>query len=118
MERAEKKIHMQLKHFVKKLLSFYHFPFFIIHLTRNKIKCKHAHIFFFYYIFTHTPYNYMFTSHKNSKFNNNLKHTLKNQKFTKWSFQRLETDWRDCWELRNHTRRFWDRQNSGDTSAS
>jgi len=37
MERAEKKFHMQLKHLVKKLLSFYHFPFFY-HSFNTKIK--------------------------------------------------------------------------------
>jgi hypothetical protein len=78
---------MQLKCLVKCFffffLSFIIFPLFIIHLTQNKIKCKHTHSFFFLTIFLITPHNYMFTRHKNSKFNNNLKHTLKIQKFEK-----------------------------------
>jgi len=46
----------------------------------------------------------MFTNNKKLKFKNKFKHT-KNLKFVKWSFQSLETGWRDCWKLRNHTRK-------------
>jgi len=54
----------------------------------------------------------MFENHKNLKFNNNLKHKLKFKIFVKWSFQRLETGWRDCWELRKHIESFWKCRNN------
>jgi len=50
----------------------------------------------------------MFTNHKNSKCNNNLKYTLKIHKCVKWLSQKLEIGLRDCWELMKHARRFWD----------